>query len=34
MMTFIPSAASVIFSIEVPQRNGVCSWNTTVWRIF
>ena len=33
MMTFIPIAASVISFIEVPQRNGVCSWNATVWRI-
>ena len=33
-MTFIPIAASVISFIEVPQRNEVCSWNATVWRIF
>ena len=32
-MTFIPIAASVISFIEVPQRNGVCSRNATVWRI-
>ena len=34
MMTFIPIAASVISFIEVPQRNEVCSWNATVWRIY
>ena len=33
MTTFIPIAASVISFIEVPQRNEVCSWNATVWRI-
>ena len=34
MMTFITIAASVIFFfIEVLLRNGVCSWNATVWRI-
>ena len=32
-MTFIPIAASVFSFIEVPQRNEVCSWNATVWRI-
>ena len=33
MMTFVPIAASVISFIEAPQRNGVCSWNATMWRI-
>ena len=33
MMTFIFIAASVFSFIEVPQRNEVCSWNTTVWGI-